>query len=507
MNEVFEELRAALHQVWNRRWLALAVAWGVCVLGWFVVAMIPNSYMSQARLYVQLDDVLSEQLDISGDGKQEMTRVRQTLASRVNLEKVIRGTRLGEDIATDSEMQGAIDSLTKAVTIKSEQENLFEIAATIGKGDLSDAENAKLSQEVVQSLIDIFREDNIAGNRGEVADTIVFLDQQLEDRKAELEAAEQRRLAFESQYPELIGGTGSVGNRLQTLQTEMRGVDADIAAAQSALAGISGQLSGTPRTITMPGMGGGGASGALAQAEAQLAGMRSRGLTDSHPDIQATERQIQLLRRQAAREGDGSVGAPNPAYSSLVAIRVERQANLQALQARKAALQSDISSLIAAQAQEPEVAAEANRISRDYEVLKSKYDELLKDREEMRLRGQVQTERSSLQFQVVDPPAVPRNPAAPNRPILLLGVLFAGLAAGAGTAFVIGQLQASFTTADKLERVLDLPVVGTISRSMTDIRRAQERKQFKQFAGGLAGLFGVCVILLAVEFIQVGSVA
>jgi hypothetical protein len=42
---------------------------------------------------------------------------------------------------------------------------------------------------------------------------------------------------------------------------------------------------------------------------------------------------------------------------------------------------------------------------------------------------------------------------------------------------------------------------------MTDIRRAQERKQFKQFAGGLAGLFGVCVILLAVEFIQVGSVA
>jgi len=125
----------------------------------------------------------------------------------------------------------------------------------------------------------------------------------------------------------------------------------------------------------------------------------------------------------------------------------------------------------------------------------------------MRLRGQVQTERSSLQFQVVDPPAVPRNPAAPNRPILLLGVLFAGLAAGAGTAFVMSQLQASFTTAEKLERVLDLPVVGTISRSMTEIRQAQQRKQFKQFAGGLAGLVGVCVILLAVEFIQVGSVA
>ena len=33
MQEVFDELRSALHTVWNRRWLALAVAWGVCILG------------------------------------------------------------------------------------------------------------------------------------------------------------------------------------------------------------------------------------------------------------------------------------------------------------------------------------------------------------------------------------------------------------------------------------------------------------------------------------------
>ena len=70
----------------------------------------------------------------------------------------------------------------------------------------------------------------------------------------------------------------------------------------------------------------------------------------------------------------------------------------------------------------PAVATEANRISRDYEVLKDKYDDLLKDREEMRLRGQVETERSAFQFEVIDPPTAPRNPAAPNRPLLLLGV-------------------------------------------------------------------------------------
>lgn len=506
MNEVFEELRAALYQVWNRRWIALGVAWGVCVLGWLVVALIPNSYESRARIFVELDDVLTEQLEISGNGKQEITRVRQTLASGVNLEKVIRATKLGEDIQTRPEMESAIEDLTKKVTVTSEQDNLFELTATVGKGDLSDAENSKLAQDVVQKLIDIFREENIAGNRGEVADTLVFLDEQLEQRKRELEAAEQRRLAFEAEHPELIGGTTTVTTRLQNLRTEMRGVDADIAAAGSALAAINGQLAGTPRTIVGPGQSG-GARGALIQAQSQLAAMRARGLTDSHPDVQATERQIALLQQQARNESPDAGGTPNPAYTSLMSIRAERQANVQALRARKAALQADISALIAAQAEEPAVAAEANRISRDYQVLKDKYDELLKNREEMRLRGQVETERSAFQFQVIDPPTAPRKPAAPNRPLLLLGVLFAGLAAGAGAAFVLGQLKSTFITADKLERSLDLPVVGTVSRSMTDARREIERKRLKQFAGAAAGLVGVCVLLLAVEFIQVGSVA
>ena len=291
MQEVFDELRSALHTVWNRRWLALAVAWEVCILGWLAVAFIPNSYESRARIYVELEDVLSEQLEISGDGKQAITKVRQTLVSVVNLERVVRTTKLGEKIATDNEMQSAVASLTENIVVESEQDNLFEITATVGKSNLSDAENAVLAKDVVQSLIDIFRESNIAGNRGDVADTIVFLDEQLEDRKRELEAAEQRRLIFEAKHPDLIGGTGTVTGRLQTMRTEMRGIDADIAAAQSALAAINGQLASTPRSIMTAESG--GVRGALMAAQSQLAAMRSRGLTDSHPDIQSQRRQIE----------------------------------------------------------------------------------------------------------------------------------------------------------------------------------------------------------------------
>ena len=86
-------------------------------------------------------------------------------------------------------------------------------------------------------------------------------------------------------------------------------------------------------------------------------------------------------------------------------------------------------------------------------------------------------------------------------------MLIVGIGAGAGVAFVMGQLKSSFTTADKLERTLDLPVIGTISRSMTDAARAHEKLRLKQFLAGAGGLAGVCFLLLVVEIIQVGSVA
>lgn len=500
MNEVFEELRAAAHTAWARRWLVLGVAWGVCLLGWIAVALIPNSYESKARIYVQLDDVLSDQLKIANGGEDEIQRVKKTLAGAVNLEKVIRGTDLGRQIASQREMERAVANLAEDVKVESIEDNLFTITARVGERHLSDAENARMAQTVVQKLIDIFREENIAGNRGEVADTVVFLDQQLDQRKAELEAAEAKLSIFEAENPELVGGSIAIAGRLSGTRQELRGVEADLAAAQSALAAISGQLAGTPRTLA----GGNGDGSALGQAQGQLAGLQARGLTDSHPDIVALKRQIALLQRSG---GGAIAGTPNPAYSSLVSIKAEREANVQALLARKAALQSEISGAMADQASEPAVSAEANRISRDYEVLKRKYDELLQNREEMRLRGQVESERSSFKFNVVDPPTTPRLPASPNRPLLLIGVLMAGVAAGIGTVFALTQLRSTFATAAGLERALDLPVLGTISETLTESGRAMRAKRMKLFYAGSGALAGMCVLLLGIEFVQRGMIA
>ncbi|MCH7629554.1 MAG: chain-length determining protein [Proteobacteria bacterium] len=505
MTNIYEEVRIALYGIWNRRWLALGIAWVVCLLGWLSVAMVPNSYQSKARIFVQIDDVLSDQIGIGGDRKRDIERVRQTLTSAVNLEKVVRATRLGDKVTSDKEMEGAVASLGKAVKVVSQQDNLFEISATWGSRGYSDVENAKLAQDVVQKMIDIFREENLAGGRGEMTDTLAFMDQQLQDRQKDLEAAEQRRQAFEAKNAALMPGSGGITARMEGARSELRGVDSDLLAAQSALAAVNGQLSGTPPTLMVPGAAG-GARGALSQAQSELAGMRARGLTDSHPDVQALKAQIAGLSRQAAGEG-GPVGTPNPAYVSLQSIKADRQASIVALQSRKASLQQDLAQLSTQQYSEPAVAAEASRINRDYDVLKEQYDKLLRDREQLRLRGQVESERNAVKFEVIDPPTTPRSPSAPDRPMLLTLVLVVGLVAGCGAAFAMGQLRSSYSTTGQLERATGLPVLGSISLSVTREQRSEGWKQLKWFGGATAGLFAVLMVLLALEYMKRGMVA
>lgn len=224
MTSIYEEVRIALYGIWHRRWLALGAAWLVCLFGWLIVATVPNTYESKARIFVQIDDVLSDQIGIGGDRKRDIERVRQTLTSSVNLSKVVRATRLGDKVTSDKEMETAVAALGKNIKVVSQQDNLFEITAYSGGKAYSDVQNAKLAQDIVQKMIDIFREENLAGGRGEMSDTLAFMDQQLADRQKDLEAAEQKRQAFEAKNAEMMPGNGSLSSKIEGARAELRGV-------------------------------------------------------------------------------------------------------------------------------------------------------------------------------------------------------------------------------------------------------------------------------------------
>lgn len=503
MNGLYDELRLTLHGIWARRWLALAVAWGVCLLGWLAVAQIPATYVAKARVSVQIQSILPGKIGITPDEQAKgIDRVRQTLTSAVNLTKVVRGTDLANSVANERDVQDRVAALQASIKVVAQQDNLFEISAT--------AANPKLAKQIVQKTIDIFIEENLQGDRDETSSTLQFLDGQLAARQKQLQDSEAKRAEFQNRYMGSLPGTGSLNDRIAAARNQLSQVETDLAAAQSGLAIINGQLAATAATTSG---GGGGAPGPararVAAIQGQLAEARARGWTDSHPDVRALNAQLGQALAAARNEplSAGAAAQANPLYAGLKAGQAEKAAQVGALTARKGQIQNDLNQLQAKLAGDPAVAAEQAQLERDYQVLKDQYDKLLADREEIKLRGQVQNQSGAIRFEVVDPPSAPRTPSAPNRPLLLSGVLVAGLAAGVGAAFALGQVRTTFATAQRLERVTGMPVIGSIGALVNDAAAKLQRKRLFYFAGATAGLVFAYVGLIGVEFVQRGMAA
>jgi polysaccharide chain length determinant protein (PEP-CTERM system associated) len=509
MDGLYQQLRILVHQLWGRRWLALGVAWGLCLVGWLAIALIPNSYESIAHVAVQAQQILPSQMGVAQPGANDLGRLKQTLTSTDNLAKVVRRTDLNALAASDRDLAAEVAMLRDAIKVTATPDNLFEISATAKVAGFSNAQNARLAAAIVQNLIDLFVADNLSGDRTEANQSLAFLDAELRRREQELQQADQKRAQFEQRYLGVLPGEGSIEQRMSAGRAELANVQQQLIEAQTSLQALRGQLASTPATV--PGIGGeagsGSAQGQIAALEGQLAQASARGWTDAHPDVVAIKAEIARLRPLAAREPRGAGGMSNPSYVSLRAMMAEKEGQVQAASARKNQIQSDMTQLTTRQASEPGVAAEQSQLSRDYDVLKRQYDKLLEDRDQVRLRSDMQTKTDSFSFRVIDPPSQPTVPKAPNRPLLLTVVLFAALAAGVGAAFVATQLNRTFPTQNKLAEATGLPVLGTIRQLITPERRLRARQRLVWLGGGVAALFGGYFILMLVEFWQRSTVA
>jgi len=255
MTNIYEEIQIAVHGVWSRRWIALGIAWVLALLGWLVVALIPNSYESKARIFIEPQSILSASPANPLEDQQKLDQIRQTLTSADNLVAVVKGTDLAKTAKTDAQIGAKAGTLKNNITIVAQQDNLFEITASSADRNLSDRTNALVAGQVVTKLIEILSQESLTGNAADNSKTVSILDAQIASRAKDLQAAEQRRVDFEQRNVGMLPGVGSITQRMDQVRTELGQVDSQLMAAQGALAAINGQLASTPQTIDTPGVG------------------------------------------------------------------------------------------------------------------------------------------------------------------------------------------------------------------------------------------------------------
>lgn len=501
MEAIYTEIRIALYAIWRMRWLALAIAWGICLIGWVMVMRVPAAYESGARIQVQVKSLFADGAE--GDMQKNVDRVRQSLTSTEILKRVVRTVSNGERPLTSSEALSLIGALRGGISITAQGEDLLEIKTRISLKGISEQQTAFIARNVTQKLIEIFIQENVIGSKANNAETLTFLDQELARRAKELTDVDRRRAQITQSTLGSLPGSGTLDQRMDAARNEMVNLESGLMQARSALAAMNGQIAATPAQIPAGGVGIDSLDQRIGTLEGQLSEAVSRGWTEKHPDVIAIRAQLAQLRAEKARGGSRSVPmAPNPVYVSLRSMQAERQGNVAALQARKSQLEGAVNMIAQRQLAAPVAQIDQARLDRDYDVLKEQYNKLLAQRESAKLRSDATGKTDGVQFRVIDQPSLPRQPAAPNRTMLLTAVLIAGIVIGSGVAFAKSQLSSVYTTTQQLAKASGLPVLGSISEVITADTRAIRRKQMMWFSSAAAGLPGMFMLLMLIEFVK-----
>src|ERR1700690_3328717 len=115
------QFRTYLNGGWHYRWIALAVAWGICLVGWGVIAVIPNEFEAAAKIYVDTDTMMApllKGLTVSTDPEQQVQVMLNTLLTRPNLEQVVHLTHPDANNYPSTQMADAVQYLQDNITIK-----------------------------------------------------------------------------------------------------------------------------------------------------------------------------------------------------------------------------------------------------------------------------------------------------------------------------------------------------------------------------------------------------
>lgn len=513
MTDLIAKLLAHIRGMWRFRWAALVVAWLIALAGWYSVYKMPDHYQATAQVYVDTDSVLRPLLrgiSTENDVMSKVELMTRALMSRPNLLEVAQKTDLDLRAGTEQELEDLLTSMRSKLTILASGNNVYSIS-------FRDTE-PQMTRDVVQVLLGTFVGDTLKEGREKSTEAVVFIEKQIAEYEERLTEAEERLADFKKRHVGLMPGeTGTYYQRLETALQAQAQLESQIAIAARTRRELMSQLEGEEPTFglfntpTAPsGPTGSSYDGRIQQLEDSLSQLRMT-FTDKHPDVLGVIEQIDELKarrdeemaeqRATVREPTTNSYNPmdlNPVFQQMRIALSNVEVELGTLNTRLAQQREIVANLRRSVDTVPEVEAQLARLNRDYDVTKSRYEDLLQRLETARMGETAQGSVNDMRFRVIEPPRLPLEPFGPNRFLFLSMTLLAALGAGVAFAFFMDQIRPVYITRDDLAKKTGLPVLGAIGVVLMPRQRFVMRMQKAAFLAGILGL--IMVYGLAVTF-------
>jgi len=510
MDQLIDEVLAALRGMWRRRWYGVLAAWVVAALGAVVVTRIPDRFAAEARVYVDTKSVLRplmRELTVEPDLEQTLGMLGRILITRPNVESLIKKSQLLPGDAPQAERDAVVESLLRTLKVTAvSRDNVFSFSYRD-----TDPERAR---RVVQDLVSMFVEADIGNKQRDVESARNFIEEQIRQYEARLSESEGRLKDFKLRHLGTLEGQGrgDYFSRIAALREELNKQSLDLRAAEQSRDALKNELSGEvvslvpDQTPDAPMLTGSEFDARLNEQRRQLDELLRR-YTEAHPDVIATRRLIARLEEQrqqdieaqrkaaAARPARGT-NTTNPVMQQVKLALAEAEANVAGLRVRLSETQSRLAQMTAAASRVPQIDAELAQLNRDYDVVRRQYEAMVARREKAALSEDVDATRLA-QFRIIDPPRANPQAVFPNRGLLVLATLLVALAAGVGVAFLVTQVIPTFDTAAALRRLTQRPVLGSVSRLTDSASMIQDKRRSMAFSGALGALIVIYAAWLA----------
>lgn len=470
----------------RRRMVVIAAIFTVLALCTLALGIaLPKRYSATTSILVEQSNIIGPLMEGRAVPTGVVNRAsiaRQVAFSRKVMNEILEVGGWLADNPSALEIERLIERITDRTDISNPRPNLIQISYT--------DPDPKRAFTVTEKFAELMISESLATKERESRDAYEFIDSQVRQYHAKLTEAEANLEAYRRKNPDARPGIDAdVNARIGELRRQIESSRMELVDLQSQEASLRSQLSGESEISMVHTRAG--------QFRARLAELQSErdslllAYTDQHPDVVRVQHQIadlqEELRREEARAQTRLSDAPtvldgsasyNPLYGEL-------KSKLADIGSRSAAAMSRIATGETMLAQEIErsgriAASESSlaELTRDYEVNRDLYQDLLKRRENARVSMNLDAERRGLSFRIQEPATVPLRPSG----LRLLHVAGAGLmvAVAAPLALLFGliKLDPRVRSSLRIEREAGLPVLGTIPSYRTREQRSRSTRQF-----------------------------
>lgn len=485
-----------LREELRRRPVAIAATFaGIALLALAVGVILPRKYTSSTTILVQESNIIAPLME----GRAVPTGVsdragitREVAFSRKVMQRILEIGGWMDDQPNPVEQEKLIERIVARTEISNPRPNLIEISYTDS--------SPERAYEVTRNFAELVMEESLATKERESRQAYEFIDQQVHEYHSKLTEAEAKLEQYRRGNPDArVGVEMDVNARIGELRRHIETTQLDLIDQRSEEAALQAQLSGESEVSAV--------RTRASEMRARLMELQSErdrlllSFTDRHPDVVRVQHQIrdlegelqaesqrQLVRSAGQESAINSASEFNPLYtelrSRLAAAQRRTSATASRIQMAENMLSDELDRSLRIASSESALA----ELTRDYEVNRDLYQDLLRRRENARVSMNLDAERRGLSFRIQEPADLPLRPAGLRLLYVALGGLLLAIAIPAALVLGLVKLDPRARSPRQVETIAGLPVLGVIPRFPTRTARARNLRSL-----GLASMLFMSV--------------